>query len=508
MTTLTRRSLAGRSPMASFEQSRVGFIGSEGHVVPDGGEYLPVENPATGEVIASAYEGRAEDVDAVVRGAEDAFHTVWRRTTPDARGALLRRWAELVTREREALADLEVRDVGHLRKETLGDTDVTARILDYYGGMADKIEERSYSSYPDRVAYGRAEPYGVVGGISPYNANAIFTAFKAGPALAAGNCIVLKAPEVSPLVTYRLVELALEAGIPPGVVNVVTGRGQVVGPLVTEHPAIGMVAFTGGVEAGRAVIQQSAGNVVPLSLELGGKNPVIVLDDADLDLLIPSLLHSNFVKSGQSCAAGTRIFLPRSRNQEIADRMTQRAEQVRVGMPDDPESQMGTLISRRHRDRVHSLVNRARDAGAVCLVGGSPAQDGPLADGAFFQPTVLAEVKDDNPIATTEAFGPVASLLVYDDVDEALRRANDSQFGLSAQVWGNNARDIQHLVANLEVGTVWVNLYRGNHPTVPFGGMKQSGYARENAFEAIRLYTRQKSVVWDTSTERALPYQS
>jgi acyl-CoA reductase-like NAD-dependent aldehyde dehydrogenase len=494
--------------VTSVQQRTVGYIGSEGVVVPDRGEHLPVENPATGEVIAHAYEVTAADVDAVVAGAAEAYRSVWRRTTPDARGTLLRRWAALVARDREQLADLEVTDAGHLRKETLGDTDVTARILEYYGGMADKIEERSYSSYPDRVAYGRAEPYGVVAGISPYNANAIFTAYKAGPALAAGNCIVLKAAEVSPLVAFRMVELALEAGLPPGVVNVVTGRGQVVGPLLTEHRGIGMVAFTGGVDAGRAVIGQSATNIVPVSVELGGKNPVIVLDDADLEVVVPSLLHSNFVKSGQSCAAGTRIFLPRSRYDEIADRLASEASGVRVGLPDDPTSQMGTLISKRHRDRVHALVTGGVEAGAEVLVGGAPAQDGPLAGGAFYQPTVLAAVEDDNPVARNEVFGPVASLLVYDDMDEALRRANDSDFGLSAQVWGNSARDIQYLAANLEVGTVWVNLYRGNHPTVPFGGMKQSGYGRENAFAAIDLYTRQKSVVWDTSSERVLPYQS
>jgi len=256
--------------VTSLETTRVGYIGSEGVVVPDHGEYLTVENPATGETIAEAYEVTAADIDAIVEGARHVYRTVWSRTAPDARGRLLRRWADLVTRDRELIADLEVRDAGHLRSETLGDTDVTARILDYYGGIADKFEERAYAGYPDRVAYGRLEPYGVVGGINPYNANAIFCAYKAGPALAAGNCIVLKAAELSPLVAFHLVGLALEAGIPPGVVNVVTGRGHVVGPLITEHPGVGMVAFTGSVEAGKAVVAQSAGNIVPLSLELGG----------------------------------------------------------------------------------------------------------------------------------------------------------------------------------------------------------------------------------------------
>ncbi|MBC9226466.1 aldehyde dehydrogenase family protein [Aeromicrobium sp. 636] len=491
---------------SAAEPRRVGYIGARGPVVPESGEYLPILNPATGAALGEAYEVDSADLDRIIEDAHATQRNVWRATAPDARGRILRAWADKVAAHREELADLDSQDVGHLRAETLGDVDVTVKILTYYAGMADKLESRSYAQFPGRIAYGIDEPFGVVAGVSPYNANTIFAVFKAAPALVAGNAIVLKAPELAPLSTFRLVELGLEAGLPPGLVNVVTGRGAVVGPLLTEHPGIGMVAFTGGLEAGRSVIRQSATNIVPVSLELGGKSPVIILDDADLELALPLIAHSNFVKSGQSCVAGSRVFAPASRYEEIASRLAEIATAVRVGDPLSPDSQMGSLISQRHRTTVDSLVHSAVDAGATLLAGGAPVEPGGLTDGAFYAPTVLGDVQDDNPAARTEAFGPMASVLSYTDVDEVLGRANDSDFGLSAQVWGNDAASIQHLAANLEVGTVWVNAYRAIHFTVPFGGVKQSGYGRENGFEAIRLYTQSKAVVWDLTTTRADPY--
>jgi acyl-CoA reductase-like NAD-dependent aldehyde dehydrogenase len=492
--------------MTKSDITRVGYIGRNGHVVPSAGDFLTIINPATGRHIGDAYEITSEVLDRVIDEAHLAFSTVWRNTPPDVRGELVRAWAQKLRDHRDELADLEVSDVGHLRAETGGDVDGAVRLLTYFGGMADKIEGRSYAQYPNRVAYGVDEPYGVVAGINPYNANIIFLAGKAGPAILAGNCIVLKAPDVAPLSTYRAVELALEAGIPPGVINVVTGRGHVIGPMLTEHPGIGMVAFTGGLEAGRAVIGQSARNIIPITLELGGKSPAILLPDADLSIALPSVLHSNFVKSGQSCVAGSRIFIHSSMYQRVCDELAARAGRVRVGQPTDPNSQMGTLVSQQHRNHVDALVQSAVSHGATVLSGGTPLIDGDKADGAFFAPTVLADVTDDNPAATTEAFGPMASLLSYSDVEEVLTRSNASPFGLSAQVWGDSSRDIQHLARHLKVGTVWVNAYRAIHPTVPFGGVKESGFGRENGLDALRAYMRPKAVVWDLTTERALPY--
>ena len=487
-------------------RQRAGYISARGHVLPSAGDYLPLENPATGEPLGEVLEVDAATLDEIIADARSTYEKTWRQVAPDVRGAMMFRWADLIEQRREELADLEIADVGHLRREALGDIDTSVRLIRYYAGMADKIQGHTYSQFPNRIAYGVPEPYGVVGAITPFNANAVMVGLKAAPAMVAGNCMVLKAPESTPLMVFTLIELALEAGIPPGVLNVVSGRGHVVGPMLMENKSIGLLSFTGSVEAGRAVIRQSAANIIPVVLELGGKSPVILLPDANLDLAVPSAVHSNFVKSGQSCVAGSRILVHASIYDEVCARVAERASGIRVGMPTDAGSQMSTLVSKRQREQVDSLVASAVAAGATRLAGGAPATWEPLGGGAFYQPTVLADVEDDNPAARTEAFGPMASLLKFDTVDEALARANASEFGLSAQVWGNDAAAIQHLTQNLEAGAVWVNTYRAAHPTLPLGGMKTSGYGMEYGFEAVLEYTRSKSVMWDLTTERTLPY--
>ncbi len=489
------------------DHQRVGYLSARGHVAPAQGDYLALENPATGERVGEVLEMDAATLEEIVSGAHDTFRRTWRQTPPDVRGAMMFRWAQLIETRREELADLEISDVGHLRREALGDIDTAVRLIRYYAGMADKIQGHTYSQFPQRVAYGFPEPYGVVGAITPFNANAVMVGLKAAPAMVAGNCMVLKAPETAPLMVFSLVELALEAGIPPGVLSAFTGRGHLVGPMLMENEGISMLSFTGSVEAGRSVIRQSAARILPLVLELGGKSPIILLPDADLDLAVPSALHSNFVKSGQSCVAGSRILVHSSIYDEVTSRVADAASRIRVGLPTDPRSQMSTLISKGQRDSVDALVRSAVSAGATVLAGGAAATWDPLANGAFYQPTVLADVEDDNPAAQTEAFGPMASILRFDTVEEALGKANDSEFGLSAQVWGNDAMAIQHLTQNLEAGAVWVNTYRAAHPTLPLGGMKTSGYGIEYGFEAVLEYTRPKSVMWDLTTERALPYQ-
>jgi acyl-CoA reductase-like NAD-dependent aldehyde dehydrogenase len=487
-------------------RQRAGYISARGHVLPSTGEYLPLENPATGEPLGEVLEVDAATLEAIIADARSTYEQTWRQVPPDVRGAMMFRWADLIEQRREQLADLEIADVGHLRREALGDIDTSVRLIRYYAGMADKIQGHTYSQFPNRIAYGVPEPYGVVGAITPFNANAVMVGLKTAPAMVAGNCVVLKAPESAPLLVFTLIELALEAGIPPGVLNAVTGRGHVVGPMLMENTGIGMLSFTGSVEAGRAVIRQSATNIIPVVLELGGKSPVILLPDANLDLAVPSAVHSNFVKSGQSCVAGSRILVHSSIYDEVCARVAEFATGIRVGMPTDAASQMSTLISKRQREHVDSLVAAAVAAGATRLAGGAPATWEPLERGAFYQPTVLADVEDDNPAARTEAFGPMASLLKFDTVEEALARANASEFGLSAQVWGNDAMAIQHLTQNLEAGAVWVNTYRAAHPTLPLGGMKTSGYGIEYGFEAVLEYTRSKSVMWDLTTARTLPY--
>jgi acyl-CoA reductase-like NAD-dependent aldehyde dehydrogenase len=487
-------------------QQRVGVLSADGHTLP-AGTYFPVENPATGEVWAEALESESRHIDDVVSAAAETYRTTWRSMPPDKRGALVARWAELIRAHGEEIADLEICDAGHLSREAQGDVDKAYSWLMYYAGMADKIEGRYLQQVPDRVAYQVREPYGVVAGINPFNANPIMLAWKAGPALVAGNCFVLKAPELTPMSSYRMAELALDAGIPPGVLSVVTGHGYLTGPMLTQHPGIGALVFTGGPDAGREVIRHSASNVIPVALELGGKAAVILLDDADLDAAIPSILHSNFIKSGQSCTVGSRLFVPASLYDKVAAALSDKAGQVRVGLPRDPAAQMSTLVSRAQRDRVDNIVRGAVREGAQRLAGGHPAESGDLAHGSFYQPTVLGDVSDDNVVARTETFGPVLSLMQpYRDLDEVLERANSLPFGLTAQVWGNDARGIHYLARNLQAGTVWINTYRLLHPTLPYGGMTGSGYGRENGFDALDLYTRTKTVIWNLAASAELPY--
>ncbi len=490
----------------SGARQRVGILSAEGHTLPVG-TYFPVENPATGEVWAEALECESQHINQVVAAAAETYRKTWRLMPPDQRGALVARWAELIRAHSSEIADLEIRDAGHLSREALGDAEKAYSWLMYFAGMADKIEGRYLQQLPDRVAYQVREPYGVVAGINPFNANPIMLAWKAGPALVAGNCFILKAPELTPVSSYRMAELALEAGIPPGVLNVVTGHGHLTGPMLSQHPGIGALVFTGGPDAGREVIRQSATNVIPVALELGGKAAVVMLGDADLEVAIPSILHSNFIKSGQSCTVGSRLFVPTSLYDKAAHAFAEKAKQVRVGMPRDPAAQMSTLVSRRQRDRVDNIVQDAVEQGAQRLAGGYPAEFGELSNGSFYQPTVLGDVNDDNAVARTETFGPVLSLMrPYDDLDDVLERANSLPFGLTAQVWGNDARAIHYLARNLQAGTVWINTYRLLHPTLPYGGMHGSGYGRENGFDAIDLYSRTKTVIWNLAAAGELPY--
>ncbi|KXX60427.1 aldehyde dehydrogenase family protein [Rhodococcus sp. LB1] len=490
MSDLPRFSVIGRDPVPSSHGDR----------------WFPLQNPATGEVWAEALEAEKLVVDLVVDGAVYAYRSVWRNTAPVERGRLLSHWATLLLEHRDEIAELEATDVGHLLQECRVDVERGAKWLSFYAGMADKIEGRTYPQIPGQLAYEAREPFGVVAGVNPFNGNPLMFAMKAGPALAAGNCLILKAPELAPASSFRIGELALEAGFPPGVVNVVTGRGEITGKFLNEHPDVTMMAFTGSIPAARSVIAQSASTIMPLILELGGKSAVIVLEDADLDVAVNSILHSNFVKSGQSCVAGSRVFVPSSLADQLHTRFAQVASRVRVGDPRDSRSDMGALISRQSRDRVEGLVSEAIRQGATCLQGGNPATSGVLARGNFFEPTVLVDVEDDNIVAREEVFGPVMSVLEYSDVDEVLARANSLRVGLSAQIWGNDAAKIQHLAGRLEAGMVWINTYRAIDPTIPFGGFKESGYGQENGFAAIDMYTRSKAVVWDLTTDRQLPY--
>ncbi|MFC0453363.1 aldehyde dehydrogenase family protein [Rhodococcus jostii] len=487
------------------ERLRSGLVGPRGAEVPLG-HYLPVHNPTDGRILGEVLEADASQLDDVVDGAQAAYSGVWRDMPPEQRGALLRAWADSVSAHAQELVELETADVGHPTRDATADAQRAAQWLTYFGGMADKLESHVYANYPDRLAYEVREPYGVVAGIIPFNANLVLASIKASAALAAGNCFVLKAPEVSPFSSYRFAELAREAGLPPGVMNVVSGRGAATGKLLSEHVGIGMVSFTGSTAGGRAVAAQAGGAIKPVTMELGGKNAVIVLADADLDVAVPSILHSNFVKSGQSCVAGSRVFVHESLHERFCEMAKRVADTVVMGDPRDPRTHMGPLVTRTQRDRVASLVADAVDQGATIISGGYASEEADLGSGNYFAPTVLADVTDDNIAAREEFFAPVASVLSFRDIDEVLYRSNNTGMGLAAQVWGNDAGAIQFLVRRLEAGTVWVNSYRSLHPTISIGGVKDSGFGRENRFAGVDAFLRPKSVVWDLTTNRSLPY--
>ncbi|MDT3444704.1 aldehyde dehydrogenase family protein [Pseudofrankia sp. BMG5.37] len=461
------------------------------------GDYLALENPATGKVFAEAREADEGLVDQVVSGAQNTFRRQWRGTSPLDRARLLVRWADVLMEHQDELARIESTDVGHLYRESAADVANAAKWLRYFAGVADKIEGDAVDAHPDRVAHVTREPFGVVAGVNSFNGNILMFGIKAAPALAAGNCLVLKAPELAPLSSFRMAELAVDAGIPRGVVSVITGRGQVTGNALLRHPAVGMAIFTGGLGAAKAVIRSSAVNAIPLCLELGGKNAVILLDDVDVDRVVPHLLHSNFVKCGQSCAAGSRIFVPRPLADELTGRLAAAASRLRPGDPFSPDSDMGAVISETQVARIEDLVNRGTAAGATRLAGGHRAHGRPdVEHGHFFEPTVLADLMDSNVAAREEIFGPVVGVLTYDDVDEVVSRANGLDLGLSAQIWGNDSSTIHYVARRLEAGTVWVNTYRAIHPSSPYGGYKHSGYGRENGPEVLKTYTRGKTTVW------------
>ncbi|MFA3877807.1 aldehyde dehydrogenase [Streptomyces sp. MMCC 100] len=470
------------------------------------GEWLPLENPATGVTYAEVREADEELIDAVVTGAAAAFRDGWRDVEPLERARLMVRWADVLMEHQDELARIETTDVGHLYRESAADVASAARWLRYFAGLADKTEGQSVPARPDRVAHITREPYGVVAGINSFNGNMLMFGMKAAPALATGNCFVLKAPELGPLSSFRMAELAVEAGIPPGVVSVVSGRGHVTGPALVGHPEVGTVVFTGGLRGARSVIDAAAHGAKPLTMELGGKNAVILLDDVDLGRVVPHLLHSNFVKCGQSCAAGSRVFVPRRRADELAGLMAAATRRIRPGDPFSPSSDMGAVVSAQQVARMEDLVGRAVEGGATLLAGGRRARtEGPHAGGHFFEPTLLVDLEDTNVAAREEIFGPVVGVLAYDDLDEVLARANGLDVGLTAQIWGEDLTAIHRLARGLEAGTVWVNTYRTIHPSAPYGGYKHSGYGRENGAEVLRTYTRGRTTVWHHGTP-ARPY--
>jgi betaine-aldehyde dehydrogenase len=468
------------------------------------GATLAVLNPHDNSKLADvAMAGRA-DIDSAVAAARAAFPK-WSRLAAMERGRLLFKLADLIEAQGDALARLETLDTGHPLRDTRNlDVPRTVVTYRYFGGMADKFEGAVVPVESGFLNYVLREPVGVVGQIVPWNFPLMFTAWKLAPALAAGNCVVMKPAELTPLSSLAIAELVAEAGIPPGVVNIVPGLGNVAGKYLAEHPGVGKMAFTGSTATGRQIVQASAGNLKKLQLELGGKGANLVFADADLTAAVNGAAFAIFHNQGQACIAGSRLLLQRSIAESFLERFMALAASIRIGNPTDPSTELGPLTSLQHRDRVLNYVGIAREQGGEVLLGGKTPSDPALARGCYVEPTVV-RAKSTDRVCQEEVFGPFVTVETFDTDEQALAIANGTQYGLGGGLWTASLTRAHRFAREMRSGMVWVNCYKRVNPGSPFGGIGESGYGREMGFDAMREYTQTKSV-WVNVDATLPPY--
>ncbi|MBV6273257.1 aldehyde dehydrogenase family protein [Alcaligenaceae bacterium CGII-47] len=475
------------------------------HMIIDGkpctegsGQTVPVYDPATGAVIAHQIEAGPAQVDQAVQAARRAFTgSAWGDMVPAGRERLLLNLADLLEQHGDELARLETLNNGKLLPLSHGlEVAAGAQWLRYMAGWATKLSGDTLSlsiPFPPGVkynAYTRLEPVGVVAAIVPWNFPLLMAIWKIAPAVATGCTIVLKPAEETPLTAIRLAELALEAGFPPGVINVITGRGEVTGAALVAHPGVNKISFTGSTEVGRLIGRQAMDDMKRVSLELGGKSPVIIMDDCDVELAVQGAAGAIFFNQGQVCTAGSRLFVQRGIYDKVVAGLAKVAESLTIGSGFDPATQIGPMVSARHRERVMSYIDLGRAEGGRVLAGGQ-AYEG---DGFFVRPTVFAELAPDARVVREEIFGPVVVAASFDTEDQAVAMANDTRFGLGASIWSNDLNRVNRLVPRIQAGTVWVNTHNMLDPHMPFGGVKQSGIGREHGRAAVEAYLESKSV--------------
>ncbi|MFE5707662.1 aldehyde dehydrogenase [Rhodococcus koreensis] len=488
---MTTTPVTSRPPTETeLEQFKM-YIGGR-FVDAQSGQTFESENPYLGRSWASVPDGTPADVDTAVASARAALDGGWGSATGFERARLLRRLGDLIGENAERLARLEVNDSGKLYREMIGQLQYLPQWYYYYAGLADKLEGRAIpSDKPNYLVYTRREPVGVVAAITPWNSPLLLLTFKLAVGLAAGCTFVIKPSEHSPASTLALAEVIDQAGFPPGVVNVVTGLNRSVGEHLASHKGVDKVAFTGSTETGRAVAQAAVRNLNKVTLELGGKSPQIVFPDADLAAAANGLVAGVFAATGQTCMAGSRLIVHESVHDELIDLVAERARAIKLGDPNDPDTEMGPVANRPQYEKVLGYLQKAKDEGATAASGGQASTEH---GGLFIEPTIFTGVTPDSTVVKEEVFGPVLAAYTFSTEEQALELANDTPFGLAGAVWTKDIHRGHRVAAKLRAGTVWINAYRVLAPNVPFGGFGDSGLGRENGIDAINEYTENKSI--------------
>ncbi len=476
-------------------------------VKPATGEYFNTENPYLGKVWAKIARGNAEDADKAVKSAKAAFEGEWGSMTATNRGKLMVRLAGIIEREAARLGELEVRDNGKLIAEMGAQTKYLAEWYRYFGGLADKVEGSVLpSDKPGIFNFTRHEPLGVVAMITAWNSPLLLLAWKLAPALAAGNTAVVKPSEFTSASSLEFMELIKEAGIPDGVVNCISGFGAEVGQALVDHPDVAKVAFTGSDVAGQRIYESAAKKIMPVTLELGGKSPNIVFEDANFEAAVMGAISGIFAATGQTCIAGSRLLVQRSIHDKFVKRLVEVAEKAKIGDPMSTETHVGPVTTRPQFEKVLGYINVAKEDGAICVLGGKPYTGEGAKGGQFIEPTIFTGVSNDMRIAQEEVFGPVLSVIPFDTEEEAISIGNDIIYGLAAGVWTSDIGRALRMSEKLRAGTVWVNTYRAVSFMSPFGGYKRSGQGRESGQESIKEFLQTKSVWIAQETTTANPF--
>ncbi|MBC8512756.1 MAG: aldehyde dehydrogenase [Candidatus Thioglobus sp.] len=466
-----------------------------------GSERFETLNPANGMPWATFPSATEDESNFAIESAHKALYDgAWSSLTPTQRGKLIHRLGDLISEHASELGDLETRDSGKLAVETRAQSSYVSDYYYYYAGLADKIQgEVLPIDKPDMRVFTTREPIGVVVAIVPWNAQLFLSATKIAPALAAGNTLVVKASEQAPAALFKFAELVEKSGFPPGVINIITGFAEPCGRVLTTHPKVARIAFTGGTEVARHIVRNSAENFAHVSLELGGKSPMLIFEDCNIDGAVNGIIAGNFGASGQSCVAGSRVFIQRSIHSKIVDKIKERAKNIIVGDPLDSDTQVGPLATKHQVERALSVVKQSIKQGASLIFGGNKPSH--KKEGWYFEPTLLDCPNQEFDCVKTELFAPVISVIAFDTEEEAIRMANDSAYGLGAGVFTENLARAHRVSEKIQSGIVWINTYRAISPIAPFGGVKQSGGSREAGIDAIHEYTRTKTTWINTSSE-------